>query len=331
MALVKRGKVWWIDLHVAHGDGDNRYRASTRTGDRKVAEVLHGEAMRKLLLGVEMAAPVSPRSTLGGAFDKALRMDLKGVKSERTIGFHRQAIYAAIGPTTTLAALGDTHVEALVSALRAKGNGNATINRTCQTLGRVLRIAGVTPPRFPNLDEGAGRTRTFSEAEEADILAYWRTHTAWMGDLTVILLDTGMRLGELMAQDRMRLFPGKVTLCDTKGGGARTVPLTARADAALARWVDSPPARTKDQVEWRWRQMRLALFPGDKEAVIHTLRHTCATRLIARGYPMAKVMLWLGHKDFKTTMRYTNLVSEDLKDGVALLENVTAPVTAPVT
>ena len=49
----------------------------------------------------------------------------------------------------------------------------------------------------------------------------------------------------------------------------------------------------------------------DPQFVIHALRHTCATRLMAAGVDVVTVQHWLGHKDISTTMRYATLCQSD--------------------
>ena len=54
--------------------------------------------------------------------------------------------------------------------------------------------------------------------------------------------------------------------------------------------------------------------------VIHSLRHTCASRLARAGVPIVVVKEWLGHKDIQTTLRYVHMDTSALMVGVAALE-----------
>ena len=53
---------------------------------------------------------------------------------------------------------------------------------------------------------------------------------------------------------------------------------------------------------------------------IHSLRHTCATRLARAGWPMAKLQKFMGHADPRTTQRYyDHLEVEDLETALDLV------------
>ena len=54
----------------------------------------------------------------------------------------------------------------------------------------------------------------------------------------------------------------------------------------------------------------------DDQFVPHMLRHTCASRLVSKGIQLPQVMLWMGHRNIQTTMRYSHLAPKDL-DGAA--------------
>jgi integrase len=61
-------------------------------------------------------------------------------------------------------------------------------------------------------------------------------------------------------------------------------------------------------------------FADDKEFTPHMLRHTCTTRLIARGESPAIVQKWMGHSQAKMTEHYTQLGVEDMRGGAKILD-----------
>ena len=56
---------------------------------------------------------------------------------------------------------------------------------------------------------------------------------------------------------------------------------------------------------------------------LHSIRHTCATRLARSGWPMAKLQRFMGHADPRTSQRYyDHLEVEDLEASLDLLPDL---------
>jgi integrase len=52
----------------------------------------------------------------------------------------------------------------------------------------------------------------------------------------------------------------------------------------------------------------------------HSLRHSCATLLLAQGVPMYVVKDILGHSQISTTMRYTHPTPDTMRDATAEMD-----------
>jgi integrase len=273
--------------------------------------------------------------TLGALFTRCLRDHWNGQKGEATVKTHIGALEAAFGPATPVEQLPQKLSEAL--AVIRVGRAPSTVNRTLQTLRKALALAVEwdyldKAPRLPRYPEPKGRVRIYTPAEEAAIFAFFKdAGHAGMVELVRILFATGFRLSEVLRSSELVLTEyGRLRVYDTKNGGDRQVPVSPAIAATVERWLlDDPP--TKDQVEWRWRKMREAVFPGDTSAIIHAIRHTVCTRLLAGGMPPAKVMLWMGHADIQTTMRYCHVEADDLSSGVALVSGTGGSAVASTT
>ena len=53
--------------------------------------------------------------------------------------------------------------------------------------------------------------------------------------------------------------------------------------------------------------MRRGEVIGLRKIRFHDLRHTSASLLLKAGMQLTDVMHWLGHKNFRTTQRYSHL------------------------
>ena len=334
MALILRGKVWHIDIRR---DGHAPVRQSTKMSDKRKAQKEHDRVEAALLLGQHVAR--GPGPTLGEAFGVALSLHWKGKPCLPTVQDHQAHILESIPAATRLGDISIAHVQALVTALEGRGNGPSTINKKLHTLhtamdkARRFKLWNVRPEEvltMPVFEEPNGRIRTFSPDEEGMIVEWFRAVRPEMVGFVHFMVDTGLRLGELLDRDHLAhertRTPRTVFVWDTKGGHRheRRIPLTVRADEALARWLALPNLR-KAQVEWYWRSMRESLgHAHDAEFVIHTLRHTCCTRLVLAGKDIRRIQLWMGHKDINTTLRYANVTMDDLAPLAQALEPLCA-------
>ena len=95
----------------------------------------------------------------------------------------------------------------------------------------------------------------------------------------------------------------------------------------------SGPFGTIKQYQFRavWHDAKSEMGLGtDQELVPHSLRHTCASRLVRGGVDIRRVQMWLGHQTLQMTMRYAHLATQDLDVCVPILERAaTDPAYAP--
>lgn len=228
-------------------------------------------------------------------------------------------------------------VDEYVASLQGQKAG-ATINRrlaAVSTLSKYAVALGVITqaPLLSRQSESRGRLRYFSDEEEGRIL---KTLQHWgqadERDLFIFLCDTGARLGEALKLEWGGLHPNgrAVTLWDTKDaterGNFRTIIMTDRVQRVVfARKAAYPTEAgpftmiSKRRLRTTWSRLREHLKFLD-DAVIHTYRHTCASRLVMAGLDLARVQKWMGHESIQTTLRYAKLAPEAMEDVVAVLE-----------
>jgi integrase/recombinase XerC len=141
-----------------------------------------------------------------------------------------------------------------------------------------------------------------------------------------LMYSSGLRLGELVALDvadgRLDLEEGEVTVTG-KGRKTRTVPVGARARAALEAWLGAraqlaAPAEKALFVGARGRRIapavverRLRLLAA-RQGVAgrlhpHMLRHSFASHVLQSSQDLRAVQEMLGHASIATTQVYTHL------------------------
>ena len=224
----------------------------------------------------------------------------------------------------------DAFIEKLEQLKSHRGRPLAaqTINHNVSVLSTLLRYAKqrdyITKlPHFSRKRPAGHRVRWLSPDEEVKVFAaidnakylIARKHKEEMKALTKILIDTGMRRGEVLGLTKDNLDGQWVRLWKTKTGRARSVPLTPEAKELLEKRV---PFEIKEhQVHRFWAKVREDIgLAKDEQFVLHTLRHTTATRMLKKTKNIAMVQKMLGHTNISTTLRYAHIDDQDLLEAV---------------
>ena len=337
--IRKRGEKWFVD--VSH------------KGQRKTATVetyAEAEAKRTELLdalqnGKEVAQSRANARvwTLQEALDKTLSLPKpegwRGTSYEAQATLNAQDAIDFMGSERKLDAISRDLIDAWFHSCEAKGNSDSTINRKRSALSKMMRVAveygGL--PSMPSLPrqrkEPVGRIRQISPSEEQELLIRLRNcGHAEIADAVAVLIDTGMRCGELW-----NVRPVDVDLKNsvvmvygtegkgTKNGKIRSVPLTKRAKALFADRMKGAICFDIDKSTMRhaWDRARSGMgLTEDKNFTPHVARHTCASRLVKAGVSLPVVQQWLGHSNIATTMRYAHLYPSDLMNAAAALERM---------
>ncbi len=216
-------------------------------------------------------------------------------------------------------------------------NTGSTINRHMSAV-RVLMKTAHKRKKIQDLceiavhPEGQARLRIYSLDEELMIVTVTRQWGRDLeADLFSFLADTGLRLGEAEklpwsawdADRNVIVLEGDIT----KNSLQRVVGLTPRATAILTRLKGLFGATHKGPFAWHnrestrhlWKRLRGHFTWMDDQCVIHTFRHTCASRLISKGASLYAVQRWLGHKSPLMTQRYAKFAPKDMIHLASLL------------
>jgi integrase len=317
-----------------------RSTATCATLEEAVAK--QAELRHALMTG---AAPAKEGAawTVGQAWERTFNIAWKGGRSERAMLIMKGAIMSYWGEGTLLSSIDTDALDAWCETLERAGNSNATINRKLAALSKMMTIAydrgGLrAKPKFPRRKEPVGRIRFITETEERQIitlLQQYGKHDAL--DAIIVLLDTGMRCGELWNLEGrdVDLRQGVLAIWQTKADLPRSVPMTQRVRGIIETRMRQGKGKLFPFDNWWlrpiWQRLKMAMgLENDDQFVPHVLRHTCASRLVQRGVPIPVVQAWLGHKTISITMRYAHLAPKNLLDAVHVLEQQTTSTSRPV-
>ena len=180
------------------------------------------------------------------------------------------------------------------------------------------------------LDNKRDRWLTFEEEEKL-----LQACPAWLRELVLFGLNTGMRLGEILSLTwkGVDLFRKTATVFRSKNNERRTIPLNETAFELLKAKGKVRSIRTELVFHTKThaaidecnvgRAFRIALKRGGiQDFRFHDLRHTFATRMVQSGKDLYKVQVLLGHKTPIMTQRYAHHYPESLRDGVEVLDKM---------
>lgn len=351
MKLIQRDGFWHVKVKDPKGRQWKRFSTGVKA-DRaqKDAELAASDVLRKFYTSTsvspQIARSVGTIFNLAEALERCYVTKWQKTKSDIQLKYVVRRMEREIGHWL-LVEINFNKLEQYQQDLLKGGLTPATVNRRmslikvtlkhCHQKGDVLAM-----PAFPEtLAENNIKERYLSEDEEAAIHEWLKkksmaelytpgsgTQWSYMRSLAVFLLDTGCRLSEALTLTKTDGRVVHLTHGTTKSNKARVIPLTPRAAKSVELMLANPLHGNVD-TDWighRWGLVRRECKVEDVN--IHVLRHTCASRLLARGVDLYTVSKWLGHSSVKITERYAHLSQGALEQAAAALSRAPVPVSS---
>ncbi len=323
---------------VSVGSGDLRFRQSYKLElEAKEAELAALKRMNDT--GNPLEASVRPEDLkprgklLKDAYELTWRLYWSQDRSSKTHQVNARQVFRLIPEGLELTVITPELVLDAIEEWEDMGNSGSTVNRKISNLRMMLKTARdqgwiQSVPKLPMRTEGKHRIRWMNETEELKVLAAC-SHLGLdeLYDFICTAIDTGFRRGELLGLQPSDFINGNLHLHDgeTKSGKGRSVPVTKRVAAILSRRDDQRKvfSLTESSLRRQWGILKDYLgLNDDTQFIVHMLRHTCASRLVQRGVPLAVVKSWMGHANIETTLRYAHLAPDSLMIGRDALEQV---------
>lgn len=147
-----------------------------------------------------------------------------------------------------------------------------------------------------------------------------------------VLLQTGIRIGELAALRIEDVKPDSLHIRPYEKHEAREVPLNKPAKEALKRYIEIRPNVSEQKVfitksgkPFLIRNIRTAVeryfrLAEIENAKVNDLRHTFVAHHLKHGVSLVMLSKVLGHKRLSTTERYLNFVQDRGKENSTFVE-----------
>lgn len=328
MAIVRNGNYWYYEWKI---DGKKVRRSSGFTVDQISKEVLRQdyEPQAKAAVfkeyGILKPETSAHRMTLREGLEQMYLDRWQYNRTGLTSCKHIECIIEIIG-NKCLDEITKQDLLQVRRELTKRGLKGNTANRYMAAIGALLNhahkdwevIERVPPiPKDPNAE--VRRNRTFTVEEEEAILAACDTlGDQDFKDYFTVLLYTGMRKGELLTLtwERVNFDTNIITIPKvySKTKKQKLILMTDEVREILLRrkqaghpapfscYTENMPL---NRLERAIKVAGIREYDEDGEnLVLHSSRHTTASRLVLEGVPLETVAELLGHASVQTTEKY---------------------------
>ncbi len=237
-------------------------------------------------------------------------------------------VVKAIGADTPITEVTTATLDKLVAALSRKPASRrggtlsvASVNRYLSCASSILTFAKARGHVQGDVEVPWQREDNVKllwlSPEDEDAICAALAARGWHAEAFVVrvLTATGMRLGELEGLEPGQIEDDWVRLWKTKTNRPRSVPIAQPMARELRALVAANALPKRSTLQDRFAKA-VESAGRNPEFSLHTLRHTCASRMVARGEHLLKVKKLLGHNSLKTTERYSHISDEDLYNSV---------------
>lgn len=312
-----------LGLEIQYKDADARPRRRSVAGDIHAARNALAEArVRRVRHELE---PNDPRVTFNQVADQFDASHVAGLRpnSRQT---HRTALarLRRVFGDKRMSTISKADVRRFVADERAEGLKANTIINHLSTLRAVYTFARddldmpVTMPKLkaserPQAADDAREHRILTDGELAALLDACRPDVRLYFRL---LAETGARASEGLGLTPRRVGPGEISFTDQLARGGGLAPLKTRQSRRTIEITRSLAAElrlqagrdlvfehlTHRQIEREWDAARKRAIVAEPQPVVHDLRHTHVSRLIAAGWDPVEVAARIGDT-LQTTLR----------------------------
>jgi len=339
MGIYRRGQVWWMSF-IYKG---KRYRKSTETGDKKLAQRIYDKIKGEVAEGRWFERLPGEEKTFREIMEKYLKeysVRNKALKShirDKSLANHLINFFGDY----TLNEITPKLISEYKTKRREEGSAPKTINNELILMNHAYNLAirewewckenpvnKVSKEKFNNLIE---RWMTFEEEEKLLSVS-----PKWLREILILGIETGLRQSELLNLQwpQVDFFRKTITILEQKNKGKDTLPLNERAleilrARAKIRHIKSNYVfynENGNRIDAR--NLLRAFYSATKKAGLQNLRwhdatrHTFATRLVQGGvdiYTVQKLGRW---KTISMVQRYAHHYPESLRPGVEVLDKM---------
>lgn len=235
--------------------------------------------------------------------------DKTGLKSHKATAQHLAAIaWAYTGkPMSSLPEVAREVIASAETAPATVRNRLACLKAAARWAWKKHDLADADPTVRMQLPAVKNERQVY--LSRRDMLRACRACTNWQAQIAIrVAFYSGMRLGEL---HRVEVSDGALVLHDSKNGDRRAIPAHPKIKHLLRHL---PLPGPKITVQRAWERARAEVGLGHVH--FHDLRHSAASEMANAGIDLYTVGRVLGHRDARSTQRYSHLTHDTLAAAV---------------
>lgn len=284
------------------------------------------EALRVLKEMQKSPDEIKQEFTIGQAVDYCLKTQWQSFAGN--IHYHTDTILNFFGRDKKVNSITQMDISDFVSSCRNAGLQDSTINvhlsKLATIFNRLLEDEIIEKKIKVKRIKLRSKEKNIISREMEDVFLS-KIKKEVHRDLVVLLLETGLRINEALnlKKEHIDIHEGFVYIYVNKTDTPRAVPITSRAHEILSKRIRNADLFPRV----KYNAFYIALKNAAKAAglpediTVHSLRHTCLSRLAKNGANASIIMAWAGHKKLSTSQQYIHMSAQDLKNFANKLDN----------
>lgn len=264
--------------------------------------------------------------TVGQAVDYCLKTQWQSYCG--AIRYHTNAILDFFGKDKKISTITQMDISNFVSSCRNAGLQDSTINvhlsKLATIFNRLLDDEIIDKKIKVKKIKLRSKEKNIISQEMEDVFLS-KIKKEVHRDLVVLLLETGLRINEALnlRKEHIDLHEGFVYIYVNKTDTPRAVPITSRAREILSKRIGNADLFPRVKYAAFYVALKKAAKAAGlpEDITIHSLRHTCLSRLAKNGANASIIMAWAGHKKLTTSQQYIHMSAQDLKNFANKLDN----------
>ena len=242
--------------------------------------------------------------------------------SYKVIISKQNELLSFVNETINIEKLDNNFITKYIKYLKNKGNSPVTINSKLAYISKILtyafRIGKLkVKPYIPTFKVIQTKDKYLDRNEKLQMLLWCRKNNQReLAKIILIGLYTGFRINNILSLNNSNYKENNLYVYDKKVNKNFIIPVSNKIKYIIINLKGFNIDYNRCYYIFNLMKKELNL---DKAITIHTLRHTFCSDLVQNNVAIPIIQTLANHKKITTTMRYTHLNNNQLKEAINVL------------